>query len=149
MLKILLEQWDKNKDALREKLATLPDYFDYKDLVKVAFEEIYNRALPVDHLNCCVLDTESITVIDDGDYQGTQLFLIPFDTYQPSESEYLLTYVGYGSCSGCDTLLSILDDSPDERTDDLLKLCKDIITNTIRPYNYGWRYSSEFDRIDY
>lgn len=149
MLKIFLNQWDKNKDALREKLATLPDYFDYKDIVKLAFEEIYNHNLP-EHLKTCVLDTGKITVIDDGDYQGTYLFFIPFDCYQPSENDYLLTYAGYGSCGGCDTLLHILDwTTGEERTEDLLKLCKDIITNTIKPYNIGWRYNSEFDTVDY
>jgi hypothetical protein len=55
-------------------------------------------------------DWEKIHVIDDGDYQGTLLFLIPEQTYQPST--YWVTMVSYGSCSGCDTLGAIRDCVP-------------------------------------
>lgn len=48
-----------------------------------------------------VPDYDTIHVIDDGDYQGTYLFLIPEKTYQPHD--YYLIKVWYGSCSGCDT----------------------------------------------
>ena len=72
---------------------------------------------------------------------------------QPSESEYLMTYVGYGSCSGCDTLQAIQDWSIDDRllepeqVEDFMKLCKDLVTNMILPYNIGWRASSEFEPV--
>ena len=48
-------------------------------------------------------------VIDDGDYQGTQIFITPLNTYQPSVEQYVYTNTYYGSCSGCDTLLGIID----------------------------------------
>lgn len=48
-----------------------------------------------------------MTVIDNGDYQGTQIFLIPMETYQPSVEDYVYTNTYYGSCSGCDTLQAI------------------------------------------
>lgn len=51
---------------------------------------------------------EELRIIDDGDYQGTQIFIIPLDTYQPSVSDYVYTHTYYGSCSGCDTLQAIL-----------------------------------------
>jgi hypothetical protein len=54
-------------------------------------------------------DVEGMTVIDNGDYQGTLIFAIPRYTYQPNEKEYIITYVDYGSCSACDTLESIRD----------------------------------------
>lgn len=50
---------------------------------------------------------ERLTVIDDGDYQGTQIFIMPLDTYQPSVENYVYTNNYYGSCSGCDTLMAI------------------------------------------
>lgn len=50
---------------------------------------------------------DRITIVDDGDWQGTQLFLIPEDVYPPSPGQYLLTHTYYGSCSGCDTLKKI------------------------------------------
>lgn len=50
-------------------------------------------------------DPKRIHQIDDGDYQGTLLFLIAAVGYQPSDYWYVKVY--YGSCSGCDTLQSI------------------------------------------
>ena len=98
------------------------------------------------------LDLEKITEIDNGDYQGTLLFLIPFDTYQPFEYEYLMTFVGYGSCSGCDTLQSIQHGYHQKLTEgqvnDFMTLCKDILTNTIRPYNCGWREQEVFNQAE-
>ena len=48
-----------------------------------------------------------MTIIDDGDYQGTQIFIIPLNTYQPNVKDYVYTNTYYGSCSGCDTLQAI------------------------------------------
>ena len=64
-----------------------------------------------------------------------------------------MTYVGYGSCSGCDTLQGIQgwddDRLPTEaQINDYMMLCKDIITNTIRPYNHGWRNNSDYDTVE-
>jgi hypothetical protein len=53
-------------------------------------------------------DPEKIHVIDDGDYQGTQLFVIAANTYQPRR--YWVVFVDYGSCSGCDSLQAIRED---------------------------------------
>jgi hypothetical protein len=50
-------------------------------------------------------DPERIHEIDDGDYQGTLLYVIGARGYQPSD--YFYVKVRYGSCSGCDTLQGI------------------------------------------
>ncbi len=50
-----------------------------------------------------------MTVIDNGDYQGTLIYIIPRDTYQPDVEDYLVTNNYYGSCSGCDTLQAITE----------------------------------------
>ena len=93
-------------------------------------------------------DVGNITEIDNGDYQGTLLYLIPRDTYQPSEYDYLMTYVNYGSCSGCDTLQAIQNYEKEEITEgqlkDFMSLCKDLICCMIKPYNCGWREEEEF-----
>lgn len=146
MLKIMVEKWDKNKARLEEKLKNMQMTYEYKDLVKITFEQIYNY----EERNWEMLNTKDITEIDNGDYQGTLLYLIPFKTYQPTETEYLMTYVGYGSCSGCDTLLGITgydtEKLPNKKQlKELMMLCKDIIQNTIKPYNYGWRNDGKFD----
>ena len=148
MLNIIKEQWNKNREFLRKAIErdTVLNECGYDYIVKFAFENIYNRDLP-DHV--APLNLSAIYEIDDGDYQGTILYIIPFNTYQPNEHEYLMTYVGYGSCSGCDTLQSIQDYSHGRPTGiqipDFLELCKDILTNTIMPYNFGWRNDPLFD----
>lgn len=47
-------------------------------------------------------DSKRIHTIDDGDYQGTLLFVIGAEGNQPGT--YWYTQVDYGSCSGCDAL---------------------------------------------
>lgn len=62
---------------------------------------------------CDAPHPERIHQIDDGDYQGTLIFVIGAGGYQPSR--YWYVKVGYGSCSGCDTLQAIRgyeDDAP-------------------------------------
>lgn len=152
MIKFCLEKWDANKELLEKHLRDHNDLgsVNYIDLVKMVVEIIFNTD------SYTTYNVNEITEIDNGDYQGTLLFLIPVKTYQPCESEYLMTYVGYGSCSGCDTLQNIQSfvDYEDEAVSDrviadFMTLCKDIVTNTIRPYNHGWRYDSMFDTVEY
>ena len=147
MLKILKERWAAKEHILRDEIAKIKDVnsVNYERLVELTFSVIYDE-----------LATEAITKIDDGDYQGTLLFVIPFRGYQPGPGDYLMTYVDYGSCGGCDILEAIKDyhlareHSPDEdQIDDLLKLCRDIVMNTIKPYNFGWRHSEEFDHVEF
>ena len=151
MLKILVRRWDENKDKLQQELATRTglNHCEYLDLVKLTFEVIFNSSAEADYNS---LNLNSVTEINNGDYQGTLLYLIPFNTYQPCEFEYLMTYVGYGSCSGCDTLLSIQgygDELLSEwQVKEFMTLCKDILTNTIKPYNGGWRNDEEFEHME-
>lgn len=51
--------------------------------------------------------SERIHTINDGDYQGTLLFIIGSSDYQPSD--YWYAKVSYGSCSHCDILEHIQD----------------------------------------
>jgi len=147
MLKICVKKWDENQSRLREVISKSKKHntWDYKDLVKLTFDTIFNDCEKL-------LDTDGITEIDNGDYQGTLIYLIPFNAYQPSEYQYLMTYVGYGSCGGCDTLQGIQgwdDKLPTEtQVGDYMALCKDIITNTIRPYNSGWRHDADYDTVE-
>lgn len=83
---------------------------DYLDIVRAVVEVCageggYNRP-----------DPERIHVIDDGNYQGTLLYVIAANTYQPSTYWYVM--VSYGSCSGCDTLQAIRGWSHEPVTDD-------------------------------
>ena len=157
MIKYCIEKWDKNKDLLKSVLNNNKllnhvlnrnnddplEYLEYKDLVKLTVMFILNDENE--------WNENKITEIDDGDYQGTLLYLIPEDTYQPNSSEYLMTFVEYGSCSACDTLQEIQcflgTKGRNESINDLMSLCKDLICNMIKPYNTGWRYDERFSMI--
>ena len=156
MIKYALKRWDKNKDALRNAIQQTEkdkrSSWNYNDIVKLVCRYIFNENATN---NDPKINIEGITMIDNGGYQGTLLFMIPFDTYQPMEYEYLMTYVGYGSCSGCDTLQRIqLDElyynvnSTDDLIDSYMALCRDIVSNTIRPYNTGWRNDMIYEPVN-
>lgn len=81
-------------------------------------------------------DPERIHEIDDGEYQGTLVYVIAATGYQPSDYWYVM--VNYGSCSGCDTLKSIrnyAEHKPsDEQVRDYMTLALHIAQN-IRAMN--------------
>lgn len=89
MLKYCRDKWYENKDKLEKALreANNLNECEYKELVVMVVKHILNPG--EDDYN--TYDSKNITVIDNGDYQGTQLFIIPMDTYQPDEYEYILT----------------------------------------------------------
>jgi hypothetical protein len=126
MIKEFCLAWEKNKDKLEEffRKARQEEYGNYEDLVKLLFDIVINPSIECDHYR---FDTENILVIDDGDYQGTQVFILHRDQYQPSVEDYVYTNTYYGSCSGCDTLLSINeyeDGLPSEsQINDYMDLC--------------------------
>lgn len=150
MIKICRDKWDKNKNKLLDALKSRTDLNDcgYKALVELTYSTVFNDE---DNGYGDDLDTRKITEINDGDYQGTLIYVIPFNTYQPSECEYLMTYVNYGSCSGCDTLLAIQSYGENKLTDsqikDFMSLCKDIFLNTIKPFNGGWRNEEKYSEV--
>lgn len=81
---------------------------EYMDIVKSVVEVISDDDYDVP-------DPGRIHQIDDGEYQGTLVFVIGAKGYQPSK--YWYVYVDYGSCSGCDTLQAIheySDEPPNE-----------------------------------
>lgn len=117
MIKEFVEKWEKYKNELEEYFRNnmQKEYATYQDIVELLFEIIINRDIDDDWDK---FDTDNIIVIDDGDYQGTQIFILHQNSYQPSIEEYVYTNTYYGSCSGCDTLLGIqsydLEELPNE-----------------------------------
>ena len=101
MINEFIKKWDKHKSYLEEyfKNTNQSEYNNYTSIVKILFEKVIDRNKK--------FDIDNILVIDDGEYQGTQIFIIHKDTYQPSISDYVYTNTYYGSCSGCDTLQAI------------------------------------------
>ena len=97
MIQKAVEKWEEKKQEIRNDFENkFPK--DYKELVTTVLTHIYDK----DHL---CFDIKNMTELDHGDYQGTLLYILPKDTYQPST--YWAVKVAYGSCSGCDTLQDI------------------------------------------
>ena len=148
MLKIVVEKWWKNKNKLEAayRFKTGWNSCSYLDIVKETINSILN-----DNDGYTKWDIEHITEIDNGDYQGTLLYLIPENTYQPSSDEYLMTYVYYGSCSGCDTLQAIQEWSEGPLKEDQIKefmmLSLHLLENMIKPYNDGWRSNDDYKQV--
>lgn len=116
MIKEFIKQWEENKYKLEEYFKTTKqeEYSSYKKIVTKLFELCLING---DN----IFDLSRMTVIDDGDYQGTEIFIIPKRTYQPNISDYVITHTYYGSCSGCDTLQSICDYEKDLPTNEQVK----------------------------
>ena len=140
MIREFVEHWEKNKDNLRDYLKTHPQegYGEYKDLVKLLFDHVINpeREKPSYWHYNSAYNTDNILVIDDGDYQGTLIFILHENAYQPGVAEYVYTHVYYGSCSGCDTLLGISSYSSDlptdEQVEDYMELCLHLLQHCKR-----------------
>lgn len=112
MIPEFIKNFDDNRNVIKRHLKKRIDEseynsIDYLDIVEEVLMAICDYE-PVDSSsNYGIPNYNRITVIDDGDCQGTLLFVIPENCYQPSE--YYYVKVGYGSCSGCDTLLWVLE----------------------------------------
>ena len=123
MIEEFLRYWDKSKENLERYLIKTEqrNYVSCDSRVKLLFEIVINPNVEEK------FDTRNIVVIDDGEYQGTQIFILHKETYQPDISDYVYTNTFYGSCAGCDTLLAIADytdECPsDEQVKDYMTLC--------------------------
>lgn len=109
MIKEFADAFMAEKDSVRAKFkAKHPgSYTAIVEAVVETLRGVYDYNSP---------DPERVHMIDDGDYQGTLLFLVAADSYQPDE--YWYVRVDYGSCSGCDTLEAISDYSSEPPTDE-------------------------------
>ena len=100
MIQKFVDAWMKNRDFIQSWLEPICLGCDYSAIVKATVRAIalettggYGDPKP---------DFENIHEINDGDYQGTLVYVIPEVGYQPSE--YWYVRVSYGSCCCCDTL---------------------------------------------
>lgn len=120
MIRKAVNQWNAHKEELREYFKThkQKEYMSYESIFKLLVTIVLNA----EGENNMELSIEEMTVVDNGDYQGTQIFILPRETYQPDESDYYWSSDYYGSCSCCDTLLGISDyDVEEYPTDEQVK----------------------------
>ena len=140
MIKEFVEAWDENKGELEVYLRDhiMGEYESYHELVTMLFDKVINPHFEWDFERFVI---DNIRELDDGDYQGTLVYVIHRDTYQPGPGDYVYTYVNYGSCSGCDTLLRITeyddDKTPsDDQLKDLMQLCLHLLQNCRYMYTF-------------
>lgn len=124
MISEFVETFNANKDKMRRVFReSFPS--DYEGIVR----EVVKAVNGYGESGFREPDPDNIHVIDDGDYQGTLLFIIPERTYQPHE--YWYVRVWYGSCSGCDALMSIEHrcgtEPTDQQLDDVMTLALHVV----------------------
>lgn len=105
MIQSFVLAWEENKAAVRAAFEAKHSE-EYIDVVRAVVSMLNGSAQGP--------DPERIHKVDDGDYQGTLIFVIGETGYQPSR--YWYVKVDYGSCSGCDTLQDIRGYGPDAPT---------------------------------
>jgi hypothetical protein len=109
MIEEFTKRWFEKSHMVRAKFEEkLPD--EYADIVRAVVEILHNEDM------YATIDPKRIHEINDGDYQGTLLYVIADSSYQPST--YWYVKVDYGSCSGCDTLQHILSGDWGHETDE-------------------------------
>ena len=168
MIKYCYEKCDKNKEDLKKALLDYPDlkHCTYKDLVGLIVKHILNKPEKK-------WSYKKITEIGGDDYQGALIFVIPTIESVQSETDCLMTNIGYGSCSLCDTLQYIRDlpleraweqrkkgkifeydeeknvNPTDEQLECYMRLCKDLVCNIIKPYNTDRREMELFKTVEF
>jgi len=153
MLKYAVLQWENNKQKLEEAIRKDGELYccDYDYLVKLVIRHILNGECIMPEMDY-IKWSEDFDTIDNGDYQGSLIFVIHREMYQPSPSDYIMTCAYYGSCSGCDTLMDIQcscydgEKIPDNAVKDFMALCKDIVTQIVHPFEMYERWEEmEFE----
>lgn len=115
MIESLVKNWEENKDTVVDELIVKnkTDSLDYADLVKAVVSHCGELDVK-DSWDS--MDPNRITEINHGSYSGTLVYIISGETSHPDS--YWYCKISYGSCSACDTLQSVLRDSPELWDDD-------------------------------
>jgi hypothetical protein len=118
MIQDFVKLWERHKTELRRAfVASQPE--SYREVVTEVVRHVLSRGV-VPHP-----DPDRVHEINDGEYQGTLVYVVAAAGYQPST--YWAVTVSYGSCSGCDALQDLLYRGVDERVDGLMTLALHIV----------------------
>jgi hypothetical protein len=98
-----VKQWEERKHLLEQWL-TKNEANSYQDIYETLFRLVVTK--PDSQFNK-EWDWKRLKVLDDGEYQGNQIFILCSNSYQPYLDDYIFTSVTYGSCSVCDTFQAI------------------------------------------
>lgn len=140
MIKRFVQRWEQRKEYAEAAFAaTHPE--GYADVVRVVVEALNDTD------DGWWPDPNRIAEIDHGDYQGTVMYVIGERGYHPHV--YWAVAVGYGSCSGCDTLQSIqalrfdADQPTPEQVKQYMMLALDIVRGLRQISGYVWDETTE------
>jgi hypothetical protein len=97
-----VKQWEERKHLLEQWL-TKNEPNSYENIYEMLFHLVITRS----ERGELEWDWNRFVKIDDGEYQGNQIFILCSNVYQPELTDYIFTSVAYGSCSGCDTFQAI------------------------------------------
>lgn len=111
MIKDFVFAWEANKGKLRKYFEEYlkEDYCGYSELVRLLFKLVVNPYMEAlyDEWPKPGYDVDRMHVIDDGEFCGTLMYLIPKYGYEPDCDDYVMTYAWYGSCDVCDLIQNI------------------------------------------
>jgi len=120
MIQLFIDRFMENKHKLEKKI-TKEGVANYNSLVKMIIETITDDDEYGDHNP----DPRRIHEIDDGDYQGSLVYVIAEKGYQPTD--YWTVKILYGSCSGCDTLQAINEEVPSKQLKEYMHLALHVV----------------------
>lgn len=122
-----VKQWEKRKHLLEQWLNKNEPY-SYDNIHEMLFDLVITKPNGREHQKW---NWNRFVKIDDGEYQGNQIFILCSNVYQPELTDYIFTSVAYGSCSGCDTFQAIQEsEDKAERVKDYMTLALHMVQET-------------------
>jgi hypothetical protein len=98
-----VKQWEERKHLLEQWL-NKNEPNSYESIYEMLFNLVVTKPNDDEYSEW---DWGRFVKIDDGTFQGNEIYILCSNEYQPSLTDYIFTSVAYGSCSVCDTFQSI------------------------------------------
>ena len=98
-----VKQWEERKHLLEQWLND-NEPNSYESIYEMLFNLVVTKPNDDEYSEW---DWGRFVKIDDGSFQGNEIYILCSNEYQPSLTDYIFTSVAYGSCSACDTFQSI------------------------------------------
>jgi len=122
-----VKQWEERKHLLEQWLND-NEPNSYESIYEMLFNLVVTKPNDDEYSEW---DWGRFVKIDDGSFQGNEIYILCSNEYQPSLTDYIFTSVAYGSCSVCDTFQSIemLEDKA-ERVKQYMTLALQMVQET-------------------
>jgi hypothetical protein len=122
-----VKQWEERKHLLEQWLND-NEPNSYENIYEMLFNLVVTKPNDDEYSEW---DWGRFVKIDDGSYQGNEIYILCSNEYQPSLTDYIFTSVAYGSCSACDTFqwIEMLEDKA-ERVKQYMTLALHMVQET-------------------